>query len=140
MENSWYNINLDKGGRPPIAPATPDVLWEKFVEYVQWCIDNPILDPRTGARMPQALSWQNFMAFLGVGYRPRQYKDYYGKKEGFSAVITRIENIIEGNQLNGALAGVYTPNIVARLNGYTDKTETENKHEVSGAFLWKEIE
>ena len=139
MDCSWYNIgDIDKGGRPRIAPATPEELWERFVAYIQWCIEHPAPSRKQGEWMPRPLTWRGFMAFLGLGYKPDQYKDYYGKKEGFSGVITRIDNVIESNQLDGALVGTFDSNLVARLNGYTEKTETKHhgnltiKHERTG--------
>ena len=127
-----------RGGRPPIAPATPDELWEKFEAYKHECLNGVRIDQKTGSVIHRPLTWVGFMAFLGVGYRPAEFKDYYGKKEEFSHLITRIGNIIEGDQVEGAMMGDYNANLVARLNGYSEKTD--NKHDVKGGFIWKEIE
>ena len=135
MENE---TKKNVGGRPRIAPGSPDELWEAFEEYKKKCHDDVRIDPRTGAVTHRPLTWVGFMAHLGVGYRPAEFKDYYGKKPEFSNLITRISNIIECDQVEGAMIGDYNASLVARLNGYTDKTETKHhgdltiRHEHTG--------
>lgn len=121
-----------KRGRKAIAPTTPDALWDAFERYRNECIEDAQIDTRTGAVIPMPLTWVGFMDSLGLGYRPARFKEYYrAKGEFWEVIIARIENAIERNQLQGALLGNYNANLVARLNGYTDKTETETKHKGS---------
>lgn len=128
-----------KRGRKPIAPDTPEGLMDMFDGYKRECKDDVIIDPRTGAAVSKPLTTVGFMDYLGLGYRWRRFKEYYSAKgELWAVTIARIENSIERNQLEGGLLGLYNPNLTARLNGYSEKTE--NKHDVSGGFLWKEIE
>lgn len=130
---------MAKRGRKPIAPDTPEELMEMFDIYRDECRDDVIVDPRTGVAVSKPLTTVGFMDSLGLGYRWRRFKEYYSAKGELWAVsIARIENAIERNQLEGGLLGLYNPNLTARLNGYTEKTE--NKHEVKGGFVWKEIE
>jgi hypothetical protein len=44
----------------------------------------------------------------------------------FSEVISRIEDTIFTQQIEGALVGAFNPNLTARLNGISDKTEIDN--------------
>lgn len=129
---------MAKRGRKPIAPATPEELDNMFEAYKKKCLDYIRVDIRTGAVAHKPFTWVGFMAFLGVGYKPADFISYYKAKKEFCDLITRIGNEIEADQLNGAMMGDYNANLVARLNGYTEKTE--NKHEVKGGFVWKEIE
>lgn len=129
---------MAKRGRKPIAPATPEELDNMFEAYKKKCLDDTRVDIRTGAVVHKPFTWVGFMAFLGVGYKPADFISYYKAKKEFCDLITRIGNEIEADQLNGAMMGDYNANLVARLNGYTEKTE--NKHEVKGGFVWKEIE
>jgi hypothetical protein len=135
MENE---TKKNVGGRPPIAPATPDELWEAFEVYKNECHNDVRVDLRTSAAAHKPLTWVGFMAHLGVGYKAKDFIAYYKQKEGFSALLTRIGNIIECDQVEGAMIGDYNASIVARLNGYTDKTETKHqgdftiKHEHTG--------
>lgn len=55
--------------------------------------------------------------------------------EDFSWVITRIENVIRTQQLEGAIVGAFNPNIVSRIIGLSDKqkvTHTINSKEFKG--------
>lgn len=123
--------SMNKRGRKPIAPATPDELLEFFDLYRNECREDGIIDPKTGAIIPLPLTRVGFMDFLDLGYRWRRFKEYYASKDDFWAVtIARIENAIERNQLEGALVGSYNSNLVARLNGYTEKTENTNQNNV----------
>lgn len=128
----------NKRGRKPIAPDTPEVLESCFEAYREQQRERSRTDLRTGDIIHMPLTWVGFMAFLGVGYKPADFKSYYGAKEEFCDLITRIDNIIEENQLEGAMLGDYSSNLVARLNGYTEKTETKHnggltiKHEHTG--------
>jgi hypothetical protein len=51
-----------------------------------------------------------------------QFKDSEGN-EGFSGVITRIEDIIYTQKFEGAAVGAFNANIIARDLGLTDKKE-----------------
>ena len=131
--------NKSKRGRKPIVPATPEELWEAFIRYRSKCEATVTVNERTGVVFHTPLTWVGFMDDMGSQYRPRRFKEYYSAKgENWAVTIARIENAIERDQLEGALMGSYSPNLVARINGYTEKTE--NKHEVKGGFIWKEIE
>ena len=58
-----------------------------------------------------------------------------GSHEDFSVVITRIENVIRTQQLEGAIVGAFNPNIVSRIIGLSDKqkvTHTINSKEFKG--------
>jgi hypothetical protein len=48
------------------------------------------------------------------------YKDFFG-------ITTRIKNIIESQQFEGATVGVYNPNIIARKLGLVDRTDITSK-------------
>lgn len=130
---------MAKRGRKPIAPSTPDDLMEAFFDYMDELQKKTRIDKNTGAVIHTPPSWPGFMDHLGLGYKAERFKEYYrAKGEFWGVTITRIENAIERDQLEGAMLGDYHQNIVSRINGYTEKTE--NKHDVHGGFLWKEIE
>jgi hypothetical protein len=118
---------MAKRGRKPIAPATPEELDEKFEAYKRECRKDARVDLRTGAIVHKPFTWVGFMAFLGVGYKPADFISYYKAKKEFCDLLTRIGNEIEADQLNGAMMGDYNASLVARLNGYTEKTETKHQ-------------
>ena len=52
-------------------------------------------------------------------------KEYAQKGEEFSDVLNAIENIIRTQQVEGAMVNLYNANLTARINGITDRTQTE---------------
>lgn len=131
---SKYNTNQ-------IVPATPEKLWETFLAFRDSMLEDTRTDEKTGTVTHTPLTWVRFMDYMGSSYRPRRFKEYYSAKgKAWAVVIARVENAIEADQLEGAMMGDYNSSIVARINGYTDKTESENtykgdiviKHEVTG--------
>lgn len=112
--------------------ATPEALWESACEYFEYCDSHPWKVTKTKSKGKSKeieetptqcpFSLTGLMAYLDVG------KSYWrnfkvSANEDFMTVITRIENIIEAQQLEGALVGAFNANIVARINGLADKQE-----------------
>ena len=64
--------------------------------------------------------------FLGVNtqyFTDFKESETYKKNIDFSLVITHVIEIIETQQLEGAIVGAFNPNIIARKLGLTDKTD-----------------
>ncbi|NCB73003.1 MAG: hypothetical protein EOM45_14620, partial [Clostridia bacterium] len=57
----------------------------------------------------------------------------------YSEVITRIRQIIETNQIEGAMVGAYNANIVSRINGLTDKMDIESGGEKLKAVIQVQV-
>lgn len=57
-----------------------------------------------------------------TGARNHEYKE--GAYAAYSEVIRVIGDIMTSQKLEGAMVGAYNPNLVARLEGLQDKTET----------------
>lgn len=49
------------------------------------------------------------------------------EEKDFSAVISHLKDVIERQQIEGAMIGAFNANLVSRLNGLADKTENEHK-------------
>lgn len=77
---------------------------------------------------------QGFEAFVWrkYGFNVKQYLDNQDKLYNeYMGVVTCIRNEWEENQVSGTITGKYkAQTLVARLNGYSDKTENTHKHEV----------
>jgi len=72
---------------------------------------------------------QGFIAFVfrKLGVIIKDYLD--NKYDEFSGVVTHIRSEWEEDQLSGTITGKYkAPNLVARLNGLTEKTENKNEN------------
>lgn len=140
------------------AFSTPDELWETACEYFQWCDDNPwtskkaiqrtapsrkkakkgedgnkteqhIQQEITPTQRPYSIT--GFCVFAGVNmswWRNFRAKCDREKEDDFSAVLQRIEEIIETQQFEGACVGAFNANIIARKLGLTEKQELDHKN------------
>lgn len=132
-------------GKPP--KFTPAQLQEKFVEYVQWCKDNPIIlgtsvtntsvDGRTyGAdtreEKPRLVSIGGFLVFIGA--TRRWWGELDGSKQDYSGVKDLIRGFCEEYQKEMASAGIFNGNIISRLLGLADKQQHEVKEEYTFKF------
>ena len=53
----------------------------------------------------------------------RYFYNVGGEYSAYVSIVTRIKDEIRNDQIEGALIGQYNNNIVARLNGLTEKTD-----------------
>lgn len=128
-------------GRPPKF-KTPQQLYDKFVEYVRTVDAMPIRVAQSVKQKGRSsgenkenyvnlvahpLSLTEFCLFAGIS----NWSDFKTHKRNrtkyFAIVIARIEAYLRNQQVNGAMAGLYNANIVARLNGITERTELTGK-------------
>lgn len=121
--------------------ATPGLLWEAACEYFQWCDKHPwqkkeaiksgkstgeIIDVPTSR--PYTLS--GLCYYLGCTetyFRQFNTEDH----KDFSSVISSIEQVIETQQLEGAIVGAFNANIISRKLGLADKQEVNNTGEMN---------
>lgn len=128
-------------GRPPRF-ATPEELWQCFLDYVEmvdaYKIDLPMFmtkrnkkgkndeasDEGKAGQVARPLTFQGFMAFTGMGQDWNEFAKYTStRSDDFSVVIKRIRATIENDQISGGLAKIYDSNLTARLNGLKDRTD-----------------
>lgn len=129
-----YAKDCKTSGRPRTF-KTPEELLILFNEYKQDVKDNPITTEETTVskfknevktiKRHRPFTWDAFEIYVG-NYSLRDYKTQY--KE-FSQVITHIDKEIRNNKFEGASAGVFNANIIARDLGLKEQSET--KHEIS---------
>jgi hypothetical protein len=128
---------------------SPEFLWTKFLEYQEYAKTNPILVPsytsKDGSEYIQKrirpISIQGFEKFLLEADIISDLKDYwYGTDgyENFADVIKRIKTYIVSEQIDLALTGVIKENLVARLNGISDKMEKEVRVKEQPLFILPE--
>lgn len=118
-------------GRNPIF-ATPDDLWDAACEYFQWVEDNPLWEDKLvtfqGAATHEpcakmrAMTVSGLCLFLDI---TRPTWDEYRKREGFSDIVTRAEEVIRSQKFAGAAADLLNANIIARDLGLADKQEVD---------------
>lgn len=108
-------------------------LWEEYKTYINTNPDKEEIVTVKGdiveKRTKKPYLRQGFISFvfrkLGViikDYLDNQYVEY-------SEVVTHIRSEWEEDQISGTITGKYkAPNLVARLNGLTEKTENKNEN------------
>lgn len=116
-------------GRDPIF-TTPDELWSAASEYFAWVEANPLWEAKPFAfqgvvtvepiAKMRAMTVSGLCIFLDID---RSTWAAYAKREGFSDITTRVEEIIRTQKFEGAAAELLNPNIIARELGLADKSE-----------------
>lgn len=138
---------------------TPERMWELFEAYRNDIIENPILiiEQKKGTTiLPKGLTadqlkeytssiveiptkrpltmegYQNYLDKNGV---ITDVTDYFENKDDrysdYIRICKRIKREIRQDQIEGGMAGIYNPSITQRLNNLTEKTETENKGDMT---------
>jgi hypothetical protein len=124
-----------KVGRPRNV-ENPDELykyWEEYKDFLKQHPDKEEVVTMKGdivtKKTDKPLLKQGFIAFVYRKYK-KNVKDYLdGRYDEFSDVAMCIRNEWEENQVTGTMTGKYkSSTLVARLNGYTEKTENKNEH------------
>lgn len=130
--NQFWKLR-SKHGRDKLF-ATPDLLWNAACEYFQWCDDNDSLTvtkrktkgktkekEETITKRPYTLT--GFLLYCDAG--EEYWRNFRAANHlEFKGVISRIESVIETQQLEGAIVGAFNPNIIARKLGLAEKQES----------------
>ena len=134
MAETFLEIVKKNAGRPPKF-ATADELVAAFYRYVEWADNSPIkaawrtrrkgdlkkadtLAKDEGA-IPRPLSIDGFCFHSGI-VNWTEFKKSNKERDGFANAIGYVERCIRAQQVDGATAGIYNPNLVARLNGISE--------------------
>lgn len=126
--NQYYKLR-SKDGRDKIFP-TPEALINAANEYFEWCVENPLKEQLTfhaqgvitqteGNKM-RPFSLEGLCNYIDISVEG--FKLYQERKD-FVGVTTRIRQIIDTQQFEGASAGFLNPNIIARKLGLADKQD-----------------
>lgn len=116
----------------PRAIDSPDDFLEMALDYIQWVKDNPVMKTITASfqgeisfrKVPhqRGMTQYGLASHMGIGLST--LKDY-GNRNEFSAIYGEIDAIMKAWNLDGALSGDLNHALVARIDGHTDKTETD---------------
>ncbi len=138
--NQFWKLR-SKHGRDKLF-ETPESMWEAACEYFQWCDDNPFIKSEAKvisggykeagsveiAELPymRPFTIHGLCAYLDCNTKYfNDFKD--AKHDGFSDVLTRIQETIYNQKFSGAAAGFFNSNIIARDLGLADKKEVDRK-------------
>jgi type II secretory pathway component PulJ len=125
---------MAKRGRPRVLES-PDELYRMWNEYKSWVKANPIMvhdfvgkdATEVWRAKERPLTRERFYVYVmeNYGINIHQYFDNTnGTYNEYLDIITRITDERRTNQLEGGMVGIFHPNLTARLNGITEKTET----------------
>lgn len=131
-------------GRPPLFETAED-LWKKALEYFEYCEAHPMkVDVRSKMRRGKDDTAEQAQATVSRPYTLdglclycnilmpwatfKQHCNRRADKEEFGIVISACEAAVRDQQVTGAMIGVYSERLTARLNGIVDKQEMDVNH------------
>ena len=123
--------------------VTPDELEAYFEQYKEWVANNPILvqdyvgkdGTEVDRKKNRPLTFDGFEIWLRKNSKIKccqhildNVKSAYND---FIDVARYIKSSVKADQIEGGMAGIYNPNITARLNGLTEKIQEDGSKEVT---------
>lgn len=137
--NDLWNARSSAGPKPKFSNA--DDLWNACCEYFNWMAGQPLMEAKafsyegqiTMAELPhaRAMTLASLCVFLDVDYSSWDF--WRKERPDLFEVITRVERIIFAQKFEGAAAGLFNGNIIARDLGLADKKELSGGIVVEGA-------
>lgn len=138
---------MRRPGKPPRF-ETADVLWDKFLEYLEevdanpWQVksaSNSISDTGRESKnnamrqdvrvVARPYTLQGFCSYTGIA-KWADFKRYNAERSPeFRDTICAIENKVQAQQIDGAMIHQFDGSLVARLNGFADKQTSEVSYE-----------
>jgi hypothetical protein len=122
--------------RPKIF--TVETLWNEFVDYIEWCAENPIIQQVSHVKNgvidiehKRPYSIEGFCNFVDIN---KQTFFNYAKAEGYETffdICSRITQTIDNQHFEGGMVGIYNSNIVTRKLGLIEKSEQNIKGETA---------
>lgn len=130
--NEYWRNRIRTG--PPRRFETPADLAQAFNDYFEDLESSPLTEAvlikvkeglnekvKTFKRpLPRCMTLQGFCAFTGLA-SSALYE--YETREGYKEIVAQAREVMFGQKIEGAAAGLFNPSIIARELGLTDKTE-----------------
>lgn len=132
--NDYWRYRIRTGA--PRSFDKPEDLAQAFNDYFEDISKNPLYERQLvkvkvdrdteevkvyKRPLPRAMTVEGFCAFTGIS-SVTLYD--YEKKEGYSKIVAQAREIMRGQKIEGAAAGLFNPSIIARELGLTEKSET----------------
>ena len=107
---------------------TPEELLACAEACLKWCKENPLIEidyrgkdlERIELPKLRATTLYRFFVFAEIS---RTTFETYEKLQAYSAITTRIRNMFTANNVEGAAGGFLNPNIIARIEGLSERQE-----------------
>lgn len=129
-----------KHGRDTLF-ATPELLWDAACEYFtktderKWIKEDWVGKNAKKVERKTETPYTLSGLCLYIRCNKHYFNDFKTNcSEGFSEVIARIEEIIQTQQIEGALVGAFNSNIVARLNSLSENIKTKDETPIINNF------
>lgn len=131
-DNYWERKRFQVGRKKTFQ--TPSDLWKAAVEYFKWVEDNPLYEEKafafkgditiTKIKKMRAMSIARLCSFVGI-----DYSNYtrYRKNEKYASTVETIDSIIREQKFEGAAAGLFNANIIARDLGLRENIDQSSK-------------
>ena len=139
-KNQFWKLR-DESGRKKLF-ETPELFFEKAIEYFKWADENPIIktDAVRGGQnagdileipIQRPYSIEALCIYLGITYQTFKNYEKNENYKDFFEVFAYVKQIIENNQFDGATVGTYNANIIARKLGLADKSEVTSDQNIN---------
>jgi len=122
----------------PRNVETPEKMWELFLEYAKEVKSNPRTKveyvgkegDRVETPLERPLTMEGFELYCveRVGYVHQYFVNQDNMYEEYLNICSRVRKSIKNDQIEGGMVGQYNASITQRLNGLTEKVETDNTH------------
>ena len=145
--NNYYSKRLSDG-RSKIFES-PEQLAQLAIDYMEECDNNPWekleqvkqplrpykneegeqVTPSNIVAIPteRPYSIKGLCSFLGITFQAWKNYQTLDSHKDFFEIATRIEELIQTQQFEGAAVGAFNSSIIARTLGLVDKQEVDNK-------------
>lgn len=139
-----------KAGRPKNI-SSPEEMWQLYQDYKVFAKSNPfkvqdyvgkdgVMVYREKERCLSKEGFSTYLNDIGVIHDPYDYFfNTGGRYEEFKGVCSRIMRDIRREQIEGGMAGIYSQSITQRLNGLTEKTETQSNNLNTNKIIIEEV-
>jgi hypothetical protein len=141
--NKFWNLRM-KHGRDRII-QDPKLLLENFEQYRDWIMTNPIIVKEYVGKDARPEEKEIIKPMLKPGFAIRcglkKWESVSALKsisDDFMEVVTHIESAIAEHNITYAAANLLNANIIARVEGLTERTE--NTHSISELPPWMKDE
>jgi len=128
--NKFWMLRSSFGPKPRFNSDTQ--LWDACCQYFQYVEDNPLLEEKifvvggklrkTSLKKKRAMTLAGLNIFLGISH---DTWERLRKRKAVSVVAQRVDMIIRNQKFEGAAAGFFNANIIARDLGLQDHTSNE---------------
>lgn len=117
---------------------TPEALYQVFVDYLAWAEDNPLRDKVVSKGIilelekVRPLSLTGFCVYANIHRQTLLNYEKEGEDSPYFDVCARVRDVIEEQQLSGAMVGRFNPTIASRVLALADRQDiTSNGKELN---------